>query len=125
MAALRIGDTILRFTQTQRQLSAENGFYAVILGCLCHLYDAVEAVVIGKSKSMQPKTRRLLQQCLGGACPVKEAVVGVGVELRIRDCRDVGARDLDGDIRHPLGRPCGTITTVSPYGRGTGAAVVR
>ena len=120
MDAFRIGGSILRLPEAERQLCTEHGGCRADLGGgLCHPDDAVQPVVIRERESVQPKARRLLRQRLRHARPVEEAEARVGVQLGVwHSCRASGSRGIRvfdirrRSVRLALERPGRAVTAV-------------
>ena len=92
VAALGVGDAVLRAAQPERELGAEDGGQ-VVGGCgLGQHRGAVEAVVVGDRERVQPEPDGLLDQLGRRAGAVEEAEVAVAVQLGVG--RDGAGRSI-------------------------------
>jgi hypothetical protein len=99
VAALGIGDTVLRGAQPQRQLGAVDRpqpLPRVLGGLLGESWSTVEAVVIGERQPLQTQGDRLLDEVVGTARAVEKAEVAVAVQLGIGHDRPRRTVDLLG-----------------------------
>ena len=100
VAALGVGDPLLRGRETERQLRpVHRAQRRVLLGRLREPHRAVEAVVVGDGQRGQAEPHRLLDERLGVAGTVEEAVAAVAVQLGVRHHR----------TRRWLGTPVGLV----------------
>ena len=118
VAALGIGDALLRDGEPERQLGAvHRAQRRILLGRLGEAHRAVEAVVVGDRERRQTQPHRLLDERLGVARAVEEAVAAVAVQLGVRHH---GARRWLGTsvglVPLPLAAERRAVATVGPSG---------
>ena len=119
VAALGVGDSVLRHGEVERELGSEDGLdLGVALGGLGEAHHAVEAVVVGDADADEPQPLGLLEQLLGRARAVEEAEGGVHVQLGVRHDR-LGAGGLERarPVRLALVRPRRAVAAVARGGR--------
>ena len=120
--ALEPGDVLgVGEARGQRQLGAEHGRQAGGAGGLGEAHDAVEAVVIGEGERLEAEPGGFVDELLGVRGAVEERVVGVAVQLGVRDrAGDAGVAGLE---RLAFAAPGGAVAAGVPRQRTGGAAI--
>ena len=118
VAALGIGDALLRDGEPERQLGPVHGAQRrILLGRLGEAHRAVEAVVVGDRQRGQAEPHRLLDERLGVARAVEEAVAAVAVQLGVRHHRSRRRPGtLVGLVLSPLAAERRAVAPVGPAG---------
>ena len=81
--AHRVGDSQLRFGQTQGEFGSVECAERGVGGSLGKPDDAVETVVIGDRQRVQPEPKRLGHQHFRGGCTVEKAERGMAVQFGV------------------------------------------
>jgi hypothetical protein len=116
-------DDVMRVGEAgcQRQLCAEHGRQAGGAGGFGEAHDAVEAVVVGEGERLEAEPGGFVDEFLGMRGAVEERVVGVAVQLGVRDrAGDAGVAGLE---RLTLAAPGGAVAAGVPRQRAWSAAV--
>ena len=105
----------------QRQLGAEHGRQTGGAGRLGEAHDAVEPVVVGEGERLEAEPGGFVDELLGMRGTVEERVVGVAVQLGVRDrAGDAGVAGLE---RLAFAAPGGAVAAGVPRQRTGGATV--
>jgi hypothetical protein len=117
VGALGIGDAVLRGTQAEGELGADDRGDTELGGRLGHAHGAVEPVVIGEREGGETEPCCLLGHAFGHRGAVEEAEARVRVQLRVGHDALRGREPVGPVVGLALVGPRGAVAAVRP-GRG-------